>query len=312
MSEGQELYKRHRPTRLDALIGQPAAVKVIQGWIEKESIPHAILLSGPSGCGKTTVARIIKKQVGCTERRDFIEINAASSRGVDTIREIESVKNIYPIGKSRVYFLDEAHMLTKEAQNSLLKLLEDTPPHIYFFLCTTDPQKLIKTIITRCSEVKLRSLSAAEICTLLDRVSEEEKFKLTEDVRDRITDAAGGSARQALVLLHMIFGLKTEAEQLQAIERTDSTQDSITIVRTLMDQRTNWATMRDVLSKCDLGDPEGIRRLVLGYTNKVVMSERDTAKLHRSFVILDYFQDSFYDSGLAGLLVACRKVIASK
>src|SRR5690606_3369465 len=108
-------------------------------------IPHAMLFTGPSGCGKTTLARILRVKLRCSDN-DFQEINAADFRGIDSIRSMRQQVGAAPLGgDSRIWLIDEAHSMTADAQNAFLKLLEDTPRHVYFFLATTDPQKLKKT-----------------------------------------------------------------------------------------------------------------------------------------------------------------------
>src|SRR5688572_25883760 len=140
-----ELYKKFRPKTLKGVVGQEGAVSSLQSMIDKGRLPHTILFSGPSGCGKTTIARILKGILECSDL-DFFEINCADFKGIDMVRDIRRYVGIPPLhGKSRVWLIDEAHQLTKDAQNAFLKLLEDTPKHAYFMLATTDPQKLLPT-----------------------------------------------------------------------------------------------------------------------------------------------------------------------
>jgi DNA polymerase-3 subunit gamma/tau len=142
--ESPELYLKHRPSLFKQVIGQDDAVNVLQQLLKGDRFPHALLLSGPSGCGKTTLARICRDKLECTGA-DFQELNGADTRGIDTIREIRSHLNLRPMhGKCRIWYIDEAHKLSNDAQNALLKMLEDTPTTAYFMLATTEPNKLIK------------------------------------------------------------------------------------------------------------------------------------------------------------------------
>ena len=132
-----ELYKKHRPSYLEDVFGQPEAVKVLGSMIEKDDLPHSILFTGPSGVGKTTLARILKEELEC-HANDFKEINCADFRGIDTIRDIRNNMNRQSLmGGPLIWLIDEAHKLTNDAQTAFLKMLEDTPKHVYFFLATT-------------------------------------------------------------------------------------------------------------------------------------------------------------------------------
>jgi len=123
----RELYIEYRPTSFKAVKGQPEVVKVLQNFVTKQRVPHAILFSGPSGCGKTTLARILRHKLACGDH-DFFEVNAAEKRGIDFIRELQRVSRLRPVdGKCKVWIIDECHNLTKEAQHAFLKLLEDAP-----------------------------------------------------------------------------------------------------------------------------------------------------------------------------------------
>ena len=158
-----ELYKRFRPKSLDAVVGNGGTVAALQKFLKKGNLPHTILFKGPSGCGKTTLARILAKELGCGVL-DLREYNSADFRGIDTIRDISRIMTNAPAaGNCRVFILDEAHQLSKDAQNAALKILEDTPKHVYFFICTTDPQKLIATIRSRCTEMPVDLLKLDEM-----------------------------------------------------------------------------------------------------------------------------------------------------
>jgi DNA polymerase III gamma/tau subunit len=301
------LYKKYRPKSLNAVIGQEGAVKSLQKMIDKENIPHAILLTGPSGCGKTTIARILKAHLDCHES-DFSEINCADFKGIDMIRDIRRAVGLCPMfGGARIWLIDEAQKLTGDAQNAFLKLLEDTPDHAYFMLCTTDPQKLIKTIHTRCSEVKLVSMSDKALKELIESVCNKEKMELGEDVIDAIIEGAEGSARKALVILEQVGYLETEQEQLAAVSYTASTKEAaINLARALIYPGAKWDAVSKILKEIK-DEPESVRYLVLSYSRSVLLGGGKMAA--RAYKVIDAFSPNFYDSKHAGLAAACWEVL---
>src|SRR3990167_1615888 len=228
-----EIYKKHRPQTPKDLFGQKEAVDVLKGLGQSGRMPHAMLFSGPSGVGKTTIARMVARMLKCGAG-DLQEINAAQIVGIDFIRTLQQQAQMYPIaGEARVWILDECHKLSAAAQDGLLKLLEDPPSHAYFFLCTTDQQKLKKTIVTRCTEIKLRLLTDDHIRALLNKVSAEEE-PVTEAVIDKIVTIAGGSARKALVMYEQVMGIPSEADQISALDMADSSVISEDLAKQLL------------------------------------------------------------------------------
>lgn len=295
-----ELYRKHRPKKFKQVVGQDDAVKTLMDLVKRDSVPHALLFQGPSGCGKTTLARILRKKLGCSDE-DFREINAADSRGIDMVRDIRQKVGLAPLtGECRVWLIDEAAQLTTQAQDSFLKLLEDTPSHVYFMLATTDPQKLKRTIITRCTQIKLGLIPDKVISGLVKDVCAKVSSNLTREVLDKIVDIAEGSARKALVLLHQVIGLDSEEDQLAALAKADSKRQAIELCRLLLGGSL-WPEIVKVLKDVD-DEPESLRRMVLGYVSKVCLGGRTT---QRAVEIMNCFLDNFYDSGKAGLIVAC-------
>ena len=303
-----ELYKKHRPKDLDEIIGQREAVKMIKKFLETDSLPHALMFSGPSGTGKTTVARILKDKLGCSDF-DFFELNSADFRGIDTIREIRKVMNLNPMGgKVRMWLIDEAHRLTTDAQNAFLKLLEDTPPHVYFILATTEPHRLIRTIHTRCTEVRFSLLSTSELQELITKVLKKEGKELNEDLIDEIVQAAQGSARKALVILEQVLQAETEEEAMRVIHASSADADeALKLVRLLIHPGTGWKEVANLLTKIEDQDPETIRWMVLGYCRKILLKGGKLAE--RAYRIMLIFSEPFYNTKNAGLAMACWQVI---
>ena len=205
MTDHVALYRKYRPSNFDEVRDQDHIVTVLKGAIKKESIPHAILFSGSRGTGKTTLARIFATAIGTTAV-DLYEIDAASNRGIDDIRELREAVHTVPFeSKYKVYIIDEVHMLTKEAFNALLKTLEEPPAHVVFMLATTEEEKLPDTILSRLQVFKLRAPSRAVLAATVTDVAKSEGFTLSPDAADLIAVSADGSFRDALGITQKVI-----------------------------------------------------------------------------------------------------------
>ena len=307
----KELYLKYRPKQLSEIVGQDASVDKLQAMIDDNSIPHALLFTGPSGCGKTTLARIIRRKLKC-HKHDFREINGSNKNGVDDVRELEGQIHAAPMmGKCRIWLIDEVHQMSKNGQSAFLKMLEDTPNHVYFMLATTDPGKLSKAIQTRCTEIKVNPLSDDEINNLLQTVLSHEKKSVTAKVAAKIIEYSEGSARKALVYLHEIINIKSESKMLAAIVPPTAEVQAIKIARALMNKNTTWTKMAEILRETATEDPESIRWMVLGYAKTVLLSGKGPL-VGRGYILIDAFRDHFYDSKHAGLAAACYEVNSNK
>ena len=198
MSNNVALYRKYRPSSFKEVRDQDHIVSVLEGAIKKQQIPHAILFSGPRGTGKTTMARIFAHEIGVAPV-DLYEIDAASNRGIDDIRELKEAVHTLPYESERkAYIIDEVHMLTKEAFNALLKTLEEPPAHVVFMLATTEEEKLLDTILSRCQVFRLHAPSRAALAKMVTDVAKKEGFTLKPAAADLIAIAANGSFRDAL------------------------------------------------------------------------------------------------------------------
>lgn len=205
MSVSGALYRKYRPQSFAEVRDQDHIVTVLEGAIKKESIPHALLFSGTRGTGKTTLARLFARAIGTTDI-DVYEIDAASNRGIDDIRELKEAVHTLPYESThKVYIIDEVHMLTKEAFNALLKTLEEPPAHVIFILATTEEEKLLDTILSRCQVFRFNSPSRAVLTKLAIDVSKQEGFELSPDAADLIALAADGSFRDALGVVQKVI-----------------------------------------------------------------------------------------------------------
>jgi len=199
-------YLKYRPQTIEEL--DLAKVRDrLSGIIKTGKFGHAYLFSGPRGTGKTSAARILARKAGAGGT-DVIEMDGASNRGIDDVRELREKVGLSPLsGKRKVYIIDEVHMLTTEAFNALLKTLEEPPEHVIFFLCTTEPQKLPKTVISRCVEVKFDKASDEEIIESVKRSIKGEKLEVTKEALERIAKSADGSFREAQTILEEASGV---------------------------------------------------------------------------------------------------------
>lgn len=296
----------YRPNTLDEIIGNESIVKSIKSL--QDSIPHCLLFYGKSGCGKTTIARIIALDLLKCSDHDYTEINTSNNRGIDTARDIMRTMHYSPMnGKSKVIVFDEVHQSTKDFQNALLKALEDTPKHVYFILCTTDPQKLLPTIRNRCMTFEVRSLNDSEMLRLLEEVMSKENKTVGAGILNSIMTKAEGCSRQALIMLEQIINLDPK-DRRKAIQNIKTQEEKIIDLCRALLAREKWERISSILKSIE-DEPESIRRAVLGYINSVALNSKKTND--DVYYIYESFKYPFYDTGKAGLTFACYEIINS-
>lgn len=226
-------FRKYRPQKFSDVIGQEALVKALTNAIELKRIANAYLFCGPRGTGKTSSARIFAKSLNCAEGisvepcqkcascvditnasgLDVIEIDAASNRGIDDAKELISQVQYAPInGRYKIFIIDEVHMLSKDAFNALLKTFEEPPENVIFILATTEPHKVLETIVSRCQRYDFRRITIEDIVKKLKEVANLEKIKITDDALFEIAKSSNGGMRDSLALLDQVavLGLKEE------------------------------------------------------------------------------------------------------
>ena len=299
------LYLNYRPKTLEQIKGNKETVSALQGFLDNpDKMPHVYLFHGPTGCGKTTFGRIIGNTLEVV-KEDIVEMDSAQFNGIDTVREIRKNSAYKPLrSKYRIYILDEVHMFSTAAQEGMLKILEDTPKHIIFILCTTDPNKLKPTLKGRCQQFQVKPLSDDEMRKLLKQTVRKEKEKLESEVLDQIILDSQGHARQALQILEQVLNTDSDKRLEAAKQSAIETSQSIELCRALLGKST-WKQVSTILLGLKGQDPEGIRRIVLGYAQSVLLKSDNS----KAGLILEEFLESTYNSGFPQLVFACYSVI---
>ncbi len=218
-------YRKWRPQDFGEIIGQEYNIRTIRNAISNNRLSHCYIFCGPRGTGKTSTARILAKALNCKKgitpepcnkcencvsisngsSMDVVEIDAASNRGINEIRELrEKVKYLPNILRKKVYIIDEVHMLTTEAFNALLKVLEEPPEHVIFIMATTEPNKVIPTIISRCQRFNFLPIPMDKIKERLQKIAKSEKITISDSAMNLVSKYADGSLRDADGILEQL------------------------------------------------------------------------------------------------------------
>lgn len=290
------LHTLYRPSTLSEVVGQGAVTKSLAKLLKGSSIPHAYLFTGPSGCGKTTLARIIAHELGIGAD-SIIEIDAASNSGIADMRVVvDNVRYRSMAGKGdKFVIVDEAHALSKQTWQSLLKPIEEPPSHVYWVLCTTEPDKVPDTIRSRCTSYNLKSVPEDDLEALLTSVASAEGLKLGGDMIGLIARQAGGSARKALVFLSQVSGVTDKKEALRLLENgVGDEEQAIALARMICSGKGfTWDNCMRYIKALDGESPEGVRLMIVNYSAKVL---ENTAHPEQQLAVLDAFRGPYNTS----------------
>lgn len=300
------LYRKYRPETFSEIIGQEHVVQTVTNAISEEMVSHAYLFAGPRGSGKTTLARLLAKALNCLDRKekdsepcnkcascmeisqgramDLIEIDAASHRGIDEIRELrDGIKFTPSRSKYKVFIIDECHQLSKDAANALLKTLEEPPSHAIFILATTEIQKMIPTIISRCQRFDFRKLTVPEIVQKLKFIAKKEKIKIEERALILIALNSEGSIRDAEGFLDQV--LTFAGNQKEKEIKAEGIRDLLGIVEiNLVGQFVDFLVQKDSQKAINFlnetfekgNDPREFAKTLISYLRQTLLLKIDS------------------------------------
>jgi DNA polymerase III gamma/tau subunit len=295
------LHTVYRPKTLDEVIGQDQVVKSLKR-VAKEGRAHVFLFTSPlPGVGKTSLARILANYFsgGQATAANIEEVAAADSTGVDAMREIIRHTQFRAIGASPVkaIILDEAHRLSGAAWDVLLKPIEEPPPHVYWMICSTNPGKIPKTIISRCLRYDLKPVSEDDLAELLLRVIDAEKLDVNADVLEAIVEEAQGSPRQALQFLELCNFSETASEARAAMRSAAQSREAIDLCKFLVSGgRGGWAEAMRLLKAMGDFEAEGVRITIVNYLAAVAMSAKSADKAAQALDLMAPFARATYNS----------------
>ena len=296
------LHTDYRPSKLNDFFGNDSEIEKLDSMLDRpiEKIVHSFMFKGPKGCGKTTLARIVAKDLGCHDT-DITELDIATNRGIDAAKELRSSVSFAPLsGSVKCYILDEVHMGTKEFFNGLLKTLEEPPNHVYFMLCTTEPEKVLVTVKSRCAVYTVDKLDREQMVEFLSWILEKEDVTLSKEVLTKISKASEGTPREALIMLDQVINLdQTKINEYLETAQTQEKQVN-ELCQSLLKQQ-SWKIVSKIINSLK-EEPETIRRAVIGYMAAVALNNSNPSL---AVQIIDEFSTPFYDTGKAGLVKAC-------
>ncbi len=296
------LFNKYEPKNLNEIIGNENNKIILNGFLKQEKIPQIYLFTGAYGCGKTLFSNLLAKELKCGF--NIYELNASSDRGIEAIRNIIDNCHFRSLdGNPKAYILDECHQLPSLSQDALLTTFQKPPENVYFYLCTTEKNKLLPTLISRCKQIEVEKVSDEKLISYLIHVSLKENNKIDNEVAEKIVRSSEGHIRDALNILEIVLQFTDKEKQLEmANKELKQKREAIELCRALSK---DWQSVQSVLKKLDESeDIERLRRIILSYYSKVLLNTGNS----KAGIIIQAFSNNFFDSGRPGFIAKCYEI----
>lgn len=307
----EPIHVKYRPRKLSEVVGQKAVVKSLTAALLASARPHCFLFTGPAGTGKTTLARIVSSHFEC-DPSNLIEENAANKTSVDDMRALLAPLKYQGFGASpnKAIILDECHRLSKNAWDALLKDTEEPPPHVFFFFCTSEPEKVPATMMRRCLAYNLSPVRFDDLMDLVEDVAERENYDTPERILSMVAQAANGSPGQMLQYLAAVHACDDEDEAAKLLAQPLDNKEVIDLCRLMVRGDLDWPKLTVVLKDLSDTPAESIRIVAVNYLNACIMGARSAKDRDRLLDMLQCFLKPCNPSDkLAPLLLAFDRFI---
>lgn len=299
------LITKYRPKNWDEMLGQRPAISSMRQLLDK-GLSQVFLLTGPPGTGKTSLARIAANYKTC----EILELAAAKYTGVDDMREVLDGLHYKSFSaKNKAIILDECQKLSSSAWDCLLKATEEPPKHLFWFFCTTAPDKIPKAIKSRGSSFILQPLRDVVLFRYIENIAKQEKIKTTGSILDLIVRQSSGSPRQALTNLGVVSST-TDTKEAAVLLKTVLESDPIIELCRFLQTNGSWMKAMTIMEKLQDENPEGIRIVIANYFSKVALGAKDDERAIAALGVLEQFSTPFNSNdGFAPLIIALGRVM---